>query len=637
MLAELGHGLLILAVVLSAMLVVCSALSYRGENKYWAGYTRLMAYLAFIAVLVSLLLLAFCFVKDDFSVTYIALHSNSNLPIWYKVAAVWGGHEGSFLFWLLSLMGWTALVANLGKKQPAEFQHWTLVVLGLIAVAIGGYILFVSNPFLRTLPAPLEGRDLNPMLQDIGLILHPPLLYLGYVGFAVSFAMAMATLLCRETQADWVVMMRPWVLSSWAFLTGGIVLGAWWAYNELGWGGWWFWDPVENASLMPWLAATALIHSLMVSKKPSVLSGWSLLLAIFSFSLSILGTFIVRSGVLTSVHAFAADPSRGAVLLLILAIVIISSLSIFAYRASRYIQPLTFSFFTPSMMIFISNGLLSIATFVVLLGTLYPMVFEMIGLGNISVGAPYFNALFVPITLLLCVIMSITAYLQPNATINKKAALYSLLLAVVMGGSAALWAYKPEYQWYEKSYFPIALAVIIAVWVMVSTSWSWFCSPRKWQKLPMVLAHFGVAIAVIAAGYEHYASVETNKKMTVGTKVTLEGHTLQYQQTHLLIRDNYTAEQAEITLTDPNQDVVTHLYPERRHYTVRTMKMTEPAVYSTKFADWYITLGEKLDSQHYAVRVQYKPLVPWLWYAGGLMMIGGFSALFIRRSTKGEA
>ncbi|MFV0575997.1 MAG: heme lyase CcmF/NrfE family subunit [Vibrio sp.] len=644
MLAEIGHLVLIFAFLFSVLGSVTALFAIRSANTrsahsrsasenssyYWSAYSRLMVYLAFICVLASTIILALGFVHDDFSLAYIAQHSNSHLPVFYKIAAVWGGHEGSFLFWLLSLLAWSALVAFLGKSQNFEFQHWTQLILCLISVAIAGYILWASNPFVRLDVVPFEGRDLNPMLQDIGLIVHPPMLYLGYVGFAVSFAMALANLITKDKQSNWASLMVPWVISSWGFLTAGIALGAWWAYNELGWGGWWFWDPVENASLMPWLTGTALMHSLMVSKKPSVLSGWSLLLAIFSFSLSILGTFIVRSGVLTSVHAFAADPTRGAVLLAILAIVVVLSLGVFAYRVERYVQPMTFDWLSLPMFIFIANGLFAIATFSVLMGTLYPMILPLFDLGNISVGAPYFNSIFVPITFVLCVMMSVTPFMQKNAPFQYKPFISVFVGSSVIGALIAFMSYKPEYQWFEKSYVWVVVALVLGFWVMIATIYGFIRAKNKWRTLPMLLAHFGVAIAVIAAGFEQYASIETNQKMQHGSVVELNGYQIKYQQQNLLIGDNYTAEQIDMVLMSPQGEVITHLYPERRHYTVRVMNMTESAVYSSGLGDWYITLGDKLDSKHFAVRIQYKPMMQWLWYASGLMVLAAFGSV-IRR------
>ncbi len=657
MFAEIGHLLLIFAfsfAVLSSLTAFMAIrrtcypnagsprssyprASYSRISYEWAGYCRLMISLAFGCCLLSTLVLAVCFINNDFSLAYIAQHSNSHLPIFYKIAAVWGGHEGSFLFWFLSLLGWSTLVAHLKKDHHFEFHYWTLLILGLISMAIGGYLLWASNPFIRLNPVPFEGRDLNPMLQDIGLIIHPPMLYLGYVGFAVSFAMAMANLITKEKQSNWAQLMQPWVVSSWGFLTAGIALGAWWAYNELGWGGWWFWDPVENASLMPWLTATALIHSLMVSNKASVLSGWSLLLAIFTFSLSILGTFIVRSGILTSVHAFAVDPTRGAILLAILALVVVLSLSVFAFRVERYIQPMAFRWLSFPMFVFITNGLFVIATFTVLMGTLYPMILPLFDLGNISVGAPYFNSIFVPITLFLGVMMAVYPFVHQAGYIHRHS-VWVALRAWLIGSIISILAYQPEYQWYENSYAWVVVAVIIAVWVMCATLYALLTSNNKWKKIPMCLAHFGVAIAVFAIGFEHYAALETNQKMKPGTVVQLNGYHIEYQQQNLLIGENYTAEQLTMTLTSAQGKEVTHLYPERRHYTVRVMNMTESAVYSSWLGDWYITLGDKIDAQHYAVRIQFKPLMVWLWIASGLMVLSAcLSVLMGRRGKIDEA
>ena len=638
MIAELGHWSLILSVVLSLSAAICSILTLSKACKYWSGYGRLLNYLALFCVTVSIILLAWCFARDDFSLLYVASHSNTHLPFIYKLTAVWGGHEGSFLFWLFCLMGWTALVAKLGVNKNQEFQNWTLIILALISSAIGGYILFASNPFIRLLPAAFEGRDLNPMLQDIGLIIHPPLLYLGYVGFAVAFAMSMATMITKEINSNWADDIRPWALFSWCFMTAGIVLGAWWAYKELGWGGWWFWDPVENASLMPWLTATALLHSLKVSKRPTIMSGWSLLLATFTFCLSILGTFIVRSGVITSVHAFATDPTRGTILLLILAVVVIGSMSVFAYRADRYIQPMKFEWFSLPMLLFLGNGLFCIATFSVLLGTLYPIIYQLFGLGNISVGAPYFNQIFVPIVLLLCVLMVLSSFVKHKAEpqnvsshllINsKKSLISSMVMALVIGGIGATLAYREEFQWFEGSYALVVLASILACWVVVS---SIMAVIQDRQKIPMACAHIGVALIIIAASYEGFASVETSQKVAIGTQFNFHDHQFEYENTELVIGPNYTSERAVIRMSNFQGDTINYLQPEKRHYTVRSMNMTEPDVQWNRWGDWYVTLGDKIDRDHYALRLQYKPLMRWIWWGGGLMIFGAILSLITRR------
>ncbi|TVO36960.1 heme lyase CcmF/NrfE family subunit [Vibrio algivorus] len=637
MIAELGHGSLILSIVLSLTSAFGSAFAIYKVDSYWASCSRLLSYLACVCVTFSVIFLAICFVIDDFSVLYVASHSNTHLPFIYKLTAVWGGHEGSFLFWLFCLIGWTALVAKLGKTKNQEFQNWTLIILTTISTAIGGYILFASNPFIRLLPAAFEGRDLNPMLQDIGLIVHPPLLYLGYVGFAVAFAMSMATMITKENNPKWAEDIRPWALSSWCFMTAGIVLGAWWAYNELGWGGWWFWDPVENASLMPWLTATALLHSLKVSKQPNIMSGWSLLLATFTFCLSILGTFIVRSGVITSVHAFATDPTRGIILLSILSVVMIGSMLVFAYRAGRYIQPMKFEWLSLPMLFFLGNGLFCIATFSVLLGTLYPMVYQLFGLGNISVGAPYFNQIFVPIVLLLCILMGLSSFIHvhrvnvaiPYFHLVKRPLIISISIALLVAGIGTFKAYRTEFQWFEGSYSIIVIASVLSCWVIVASIMS---AIKDNKKIAMACAHIGVALIVIAASYEGYASVETSQKVTNGTQFNFHDHRFEYEKTELLIGPNYTAERGVIRMSDEQGQLVNYLKPEKRHYTVRSMDMTEPDVYWNRWGDWYITLGDKIDNDHYAIRLQYKPLMRWIWYGGGLMVFGALITLVFGRA-----
>jgi cytochrome c-type biogenesis protein CcmF len=371
----------------------------------------------FIFTLISITILAYCFVLDDFSVKYIASHSNTQLPYYFKISAVWGGHEGSLLFWVFSLTCWAALVARFSKKIDRQFIAQVLSVMGMIAVGFIAFTLLTSNPFERLLPNfPLEGRDLNPLLQDVGLIFHPPLLYLGYVGFSVVFAFAITALISGKMDSTWAKWSRPWTISAWGFLTLGITLGSWWAYYELGWGGWWFWDPVENASFMPWLVGTALLHSLAVTEKRGIFVNWTILLAIITFSLSLLGTFLVRSGVLTSVHSFASDPTRGAFILILLAIAVSGSLLLFAFKASNIQNVREYALFSRETTLLIANIILIIAAATVLLGTLYPLLIDALGMGKISVGPPYFNTVFVPIMALLCVFMGFGPLLRWKKT-----------------------------------------------------------------------------------------------------------------------------------------------------------------------------------------------------------------------------
>lgn len=625
MIPDLGLLSLLCALALSALLSTVPLVGIYRQRTFLIRYANPLSYGACLFVTLSIVLLGYSFGIDDFSLMYVAQHSNSQLPLFFKLAAVWGGHEGSMLFWLFALSVWTALVAAMGKNVDLMVNARVLAVLGIIMVGFCLFILLLSNPFERIFPAPLEGRDLNPMLQDIGLIFHPPLLYLGYVGFAVNFAFAIAALLSGKMDAAVAHWSRPWALAAWICLTGGIILGSWWAYYELGWGGWWFWDPVENASLMPWLLGTALLHALVVTEQRGTFSYWSLLLSIFTFALSLLGTFIVRSGVLTSVHAFAVDPDRGIMLLLLLGITVVGALTLFAFKANTQSSTIQFRTFSREVLLLLANVLISIVTLIVLIGTFYPMLFTAFGLGAISVGAPYFNSTFVPPALLILLVMGFSTLSRwksiPSTSLKK--IIIPAGLAILAGVSFGLM--------FERIYPVVMLALTLALWVILGNLF--FIQKVTLRSFGVLLAHSGVAVTVIGITLSSYYSTEIGAKMIPGSESRLSGYTFHYDKTRLLVGPNYTAEQAVISVSQQGK-TLTQLMPERRHYTVRTMMMSEPGISWGLLGDLYVVMGEKVDGDYYALRFHYKPFVRWVWGGGLLMMLGGLCTLWSKRRSR---
>lgn len=641
MLAEFGHLSLIFALSLGLLATLLGVYaSVRNQPSYINQIRPIYPFITFF-LLLSLGFLGASFLNDDFSVQYVAMHSNTQLESFYKIAAVWGGHEGSFLFLLFALSFWSALVAWRCKTYPSEFSIYVLTTLGILILGIGSLILFSSNPFVRMLPAAIEGRDLNPMLQDIALIFHPPLLYIGYVGTAVGFAFAIAALLSQTPQWKWAAWLRPWVLCAWAFLTFGIMLGSWWAYYELGWGGFWFWDPVENASLMPWLLTLGLIHTLLIAHHKKLLHLWSLLLAIAAFAFSLLGTFIVRSGVMTSVHAFAADPTRGLLLLGLLSIVLIVSLSLFALKGGRYLQQSPLHSRSKPLLVGLGVCLLILACLIVLLGTLYPMFFQAFDLGDISVGAPYFNFFFFPLSVLICILIGMS-YFSSSKSIRtqiQSSQFYTAVgLTLSLSLSYILYAYFYVPEWQSENFWVGFISVIAAIWVLITSYFYMlaFITQQNYRGFAAVFAHSGLAIGLIGICMMSYTSFEVHEKMGPGTKVEVNGYQISYQDTQLLIAQNYTTEKAIIEITDPQGEKIGLTYPEKRHYTVRNMPMTEAGILSDGLGDWYITLGNKLENQTYALRIQYKPFVRLIWYSCYLMVFGALIGLYQYLKSKGK-
>ncbi|WP_371188246.1 heme lyase CcmF/NrfE family subunit [Thalassotalea maritima] len=644
MIPELGLLSLIIAMAFAVCLSVIPLIGVYSQNQRLISYAKPLTSAMFIFTAISLVILAYCFVVDDFSVRYVAGHSNTALPYYFKISAVWGGHEGSLLLWVFSLTAWTMAVALFSKNVDQAFVSRVLAVMGMVAVGFMAFTILTSNPFERLLPnAPLEGRDLNPLLQDVGLIIHPPMLYMGYVGFSVAFAFAIAALMCGKMDAAWARWSRPWTLAAWMFLTLGIALGSWWAYYELGWGGWWFWDPVENASFMPWLVGTALIHSLAVTEKRGAFRNWTVLLAIFTFSLSLLGTFLVRSGVLTSVHSFAADPTRGSFILMLLAIAVGCSLLLYAIRGTNVGSFSRFELVSRESAILICNIFLVVAAVTVLLGTLYPLLVDAMGLGKISVGPPYFNAVFVPLMSVMFIFMGIGPLIRWKKA--KKGELsrqlkWISIFAVVFGFAFPV-MYGGEFNWW------VAFGMSLATWVILVAGKDLKNQinpqPGHWQlkrlslsHLGMAVAHIGIGVTVIGVTLVSIYESESNIKMIPGSRFEVAGYELEFNGVKPVEGPNYSAEQGQIALYD-GDDMIDLLQPERRTYRVQTMGMTEAAINPGLFRDVYVALGDPLGGGAWAVRVYYKPFVRWIWLGAIFMSLGGIFAMMDKRYRRRKA
>jgi len=639
MIPEIGHFALIVSLFLVACLGTLPVVGAMRDNTVLMGTARTLAYGQFVFVSIAFFCLTYAFISNDFSVLYVAQHSNSQLPVAYRVAAVWGGHEGSLLLWVFILSAWLVAVAVRSRHLPEEMVARVLGVMGLVAVGFLVFMLFTSNPFERLLPAAPDGRDLNPLLQDPGLVLHPPMLYMGYVGFSVAFAFAIAALLGGRLDATWARWSRPWTTVAWVFLTGGIALGSWWAYYELGWGGWWFWDPVENASFMPWLVGTALMHSLAVTEKRGAFKSWTVLLAIAAFSLSLMGTFLVRSGVLTSVHAFATDPRRGIFILSFLVVVIGASLLLFAWRAPKVGLGGKFELLSRESLLLSNNVLLSVASASVFIGTLYPLFMDALGQGKLSVGPPYFHAVFVPLMVPMVLMMG----LGPLARWKKfsvidlarrvrwafgSALVIALLLPLVMGKWSVM----------------VALGLLLAFWVAASVLLSLrdrlirgggVVRGLRSQSLSyygMQFAHLGVAVFIIGVTLVKGYETERDVRMDVGDTVLAGGYEFRFDGVTEAEGPNYVTARGRISISK-NGKLVTELFPEKRQYNVSGMPMTEAAISTGLLGDLYVSLGEPIpDSKGaWAVRVYIKPFVDWIWAGCLLMALGGVLAVSDRR------
>ncbi|WP_397449047.1 heme lyase CcmF/NrfE family subunit [Pseudomonas sp. NA-150] len=637
MIPELGHLAMILALCFALVQASVPLIGAWRGDRLWMSLAQPAAWGQFAFLVFAFGTLTYSFMTDDFSVGYVANNSNSSLPWYYKFSAVWGAHEGSLLLWALILGGWTFAVSIFSRQLPQVMLARVLAVMGMISVGFLLFLILTSNPFSRVLPQiPADGHDLNPLLQDIGLIVHPPMLYMGYVGFSVAFAFAIAALLGGRLDAAWARWSRPWTIVAWAFLGVGITLGSWWAYYELGWGGWWFWDPVENASFMPWLVGTALIHSLAVTEKRGVFKSWTVLLAIAAFSLSLLGTFLVRSGVLTSVHAFASDPARGVFILIFLLVVVGGSLTLFAFRAPVVKSQVGFGLWSRETLLLGNNLVLVVAASMILLGTLYPLVVDALSGDKMSVGPPYFNALFVPLMALLMVVMAVGVLVRWKDTPVKWLA---GMLAPVLVGSAVLAGLAAlvlrDTQWGSLATFMLAGWVLLACVrdVLDKTRHKGLIKGVRglarsyWG---MHVAHIGIAVCALGVVLSSQNSAERDLRMAPGDSVHLGGYEFNFEGTKHFQGPNFTSDKGTIRVLEGGKEVAV-LHPEKRLFTVQQSMMTEAGIDPGFRRDLYVALGEPLENGAWAVRLHVKPFVRWIWFGGLLTGLGGVLAATDRR------
>lgn len=639
MIPEIGNFSLMLALALALIQGIFPIIGSFNGNARWVALARPVAAGQTLFVSLAFGLLVYSFVSNDFSVAYVANNSNSLLPYYYRIAGTWGGHEGSLLLWSEMLVLWTFAVSRLSRQLPDETVARVLGIMGLISVGFLCFMLFTSNPFDRLLPAAADGRDLNPLLQDFGMIIHPPLLYMGYVGFSVAFSFALAALLGGQLDAAWARWSRPWTLVAWTFLTLGIFMGSFWAYYELGWGGWWFWDAVENASFMPWLVGTALVHSLAVTEKRGGFKNWTVLLAIIAFSLSLLGTFLVRSGVLTSVHAFATDPRRGLYILGFLAVVIGGSLLLYAWRAPKVGLGGKFSLFSRESMLLINNVLLLVAAGTVLLGTLYPLFLDALNLGKISVGPPYFDSVFVPLMLPILLLIAVGPFVRWKDADLKEILQRLRWIAIAAVGFAVLARLT-----FATSPMSI-LGVTLAIWIFLGTATHLVERVRhapagtpllkRLSREPrsywgMIVAHAGIGVFVVGVTMVKSFDVANDVSMKVGDTTSAGGYTFRFVDLREIKGPNYIAAQAKFDITK-GDSFVTTLRPEKRFYTVQQMPMTEAGIDRGFTRDLYVSLGEATRDGTWVVRVQHKPFVLWIWAGALIIALGGFLAATDKR------
>jgi len=641
MIPEIGQFALILALMLALTQATLPLIGAAKGVPQLVALAKPTAQAQFIFVLIAISCLGYSFISNDFSVLNVATNSNSQLPLQYRLAATWGSHEGSLLLWTFFLTFWMVAVSLFSNHLPSEMIARVLSVMAMISTGFLLFMLLTSNPFARLFPVPPDGRDLNPLLQDPAMVAHPPMLYMGYVGFCVAFAFAISALIGGKLDATWARWSRPWTTVAWMFLTCGIALGSFWAYYELGWGGWWFWDPVENASFMPWLVGTALIHSLAVTEKRGGFKSWTVLLAIAAFSLSLLGTFLVRSGVLTSVHAFATDPKRGVFILAFLTIVIGGSLALYAWRAKQVGLGSKFEVLSRESLLLTNNVLLIVAAGSVLLGTLYPLFMDALNLGKLSVGPPYFNAVFVPLMAPAAFLMGVGPIARwkqakiPELAIRLKWAfaigfLSAIVLPFVIGG----WKWRAS------------LGLLLAVWIVATSIQNIISRIRTHSGAAnifariaapsrafygMNLAHIGVAVFIAGVSVVTSYQSERDVKMNIGDTVTVGGYEFQLKSLEQVPGPNYQAIRADIEVAKQGSAPFAIMHPEKRSFTASQNVTSETAIDRSIFRDLYVSLGDQLNDGGWTVRVYHKPLVNWIWGGALLMAIGGFFAITDRR------
>ena len=639
MIAELGNYALALALAISMLLAILPIWGAEKQNSTLIALARPMTWALFLALSLSFGSLFYLFAVNDFTVQYVVNNSNTTLPLQYRLSAVWGAHEGSLLLWVWLLSLWSVGVAAFTRKMPEDAVARVLGLMGLISIGFLVFVIFTSNPFDRTFPNfPVDGRELNPMLQDVGLIFHPPLLYMGYVGFSVAFAFAIASLMTGRLDTAWARWSRPWTMAAWVFLTLGIVLGSWWAYYELGWGGWWFWDPVENASLMPWIAGTALIHSLAVTEKRGTFKAWTVLLAILAFSLCLVGTFLVRSGILVSVHAFASDPTRGLYILAYLVIVVGGSLLLYAFKGSQIKSLDNYERYSRESMLLINNILLMAFLSVVFLGTLLPLIHKQIGLGTISIGAPFFDQMFMILMVPFAFVLGIGPLVKWRRD-QVSAIRTPVIIALI---AMALLGFGLPYLFRNTITVSVVLGTMMSVFIVLLSLYelhqrathrhSFFSGIFKLSRSHwgMVLAHLGVAMTVFGIAFSQNFSVERDVRMNVGDKAQIFDYQFEFKGIKITDGANYQGGTAELEITR-NGNYEATLNAEKRFYNVSKMGMTEAAIDWGFSRDLYAALGEKLEDNSWAVRLYYKPFIRWIWIGGLFMALGGLLCMMDKR------
>ena len=628
----LGYFLIMLGLINASLLVISKPVFSRITSNY-DSIIQSTSKLQFPLLLASFVCLILSFLYDDFSLKYVSSNSNSSLPFYYKISATWAGHEGSMLLWCLILSFWMYLASKYSKSLDGRFRNSFLSILGLLNIGFLIFLAFTSNPFERNISIPIDGKDLNPLLQDFGLIIHPPMLYMGYVGLSVVFSFAVACLIHRDFSPELARWIRPWALASWSFLTLGIALGSWWAYYELGWGGWWFWDPVENASFMPWLITTALIHSLITCEQKSMFKNWTIILAILAFSLSVLGTFLVRSGILISVHSFANDPARGIYILLFLAVILGAALYIYFKNSSFMNDNLKFKLLSRESFFLINNILLVTATFTILLGTIYPLILDLLGLEKISIGTPYYNAVFLPImtpAIILAGYVPLMLYLK-----NKRN--FELLKHIYLSVGIILLFTLPSIYFLDEYNILVLLGIFIFVWVICNLIYYIYKMYKESKsmnllknKLGMIFSHIGLAVFVLGATIVESNNLEQELVMSPGQVVKLKNYQFKLNQLSEYEGPNYTSVKADFVIYR-NDQIIAEVFPEKRLYNSSEMPMTEAGIAPKINGDVYITLGNLISENKWSVRIYFKPMVRLIWLGAILMFIGGIISILTRK------
>ena len=633
MIAYIGSFLILIAFMNASLLVLSKPVLSRVTSEYDSlilSTSKLQFPLTFLAFIC----LIFSFLGDDFSLRYVSANSNSALPYFYKISATWAGHEGSMLLWCLILSFWMFMASVYSKSLDKQFRLKFLNIMGLLNIGFLAFLIFTSNPFEKNISIPIEGKDLNPLLQDFGLIVHPPMLYMGYVGLSVVFSFALTCCLQNDFKPEWAKWIRPWALISWSFLTLGIALGSWWAYYELGWGGWWFWDPVENASFMPWLITTALIHSLITCEQKSMFKNWTILLAIMAFSLSLLGTFLVRSGILISVHSFANDPARGAFILLFLFIVVGGSLLLYLKNASKMNDNTSFDLFSKESFFLINNILLVTATFTILLGTMYPLMLDLFGLEKISVGVPYYNSVFLPIMTPLVLLAGYIPILFLSKRKNNMTKHFFMSLIIILFFSLGSLLFMTQYN------LSILLGVFIFMWITFNILYDLVTKYMNtkniktlFSNIGMTLAHIGLAVFILGATIVENNKVEKEIILGLGESVKVNDYTFLFSEIIEYDGPNYSAIKAKFIINSDNQ-FIANLYPEKRLYFSNDMPMTEAGIEPGLTRDLYVTLGNLISDDRWSVRIYHKPLVRLIWLGALMMVLGGILSVIIRKKHK---